>query len=78
MESQINDFYRIPDIAEYEDICLQTLRENCGVLEERVNDIMMGLSDYDRHIIESYIDMRNELEFETVKTALRWGKRHYK
>ena len=78
MDERIEDLYAIPNIAEYEDVHLLTLRENCGVLEERVNDIMMGLSDYDRHIIESYIDMRNELEFETVKTALRWGKRHYK
>lgn len=29
-------------------------------------------------IIEAYISTRNDLEVETVKTALRWKKKHYK
>lgn len=77
MEDRMIDFYRLPSISEYEEICLLTLRENCSCLEMQVLDILDNLPDHDRQVIESYIDMRNELEFETVKTALRWGKRHY-
>ncbi len=78
MDDRINDLYKLPNIAQYEDVHLLTLRENCAVLEEQVYDILSRMSDYDQIILKDYIDSRDELEFETVKTALRWGKRHYK
>lgn len=78
MDDRIIDLYKLPNISEYEDVHLQTLRENCAALEERVYDILTRVSDCDRQTIEAYIDMRNDLEFESVKTALRWGKRNYK
>ncbi len=78
MDEGIKDLYAIPNIAEYEDVCLQTLRENCIVLKERLRDMAERLSDNDRQIVGAYFDVRDELEFQTVKTALRWGKRHYK
>ncbi len=78
MDERIKDLYAIPNITKYEDVCLQTLRENCIVLEERLRNMAERLSDNDRQIIEAYLDVRDELEFETVKTALRWGKRNYK
>ena len=77
MEDRCANFYQIPNIAEYEDVCLQTLRENCLMLEERLRDILEKLSDDDRQVMESYLDLRNELEFQSLKTALRWGKQHY-
>ena len=76
-EDRCANFYQIPNIAEYEDVCLQTLRENCLMLEERLRDILEKLSDDDRQVMESYLDLRNELEFQSLKTALRWGKQHY-
>ena len=74
MDERLLDLYRLPNIADYEDVYLLTLRENCAVLEDQVRDVLSRVSDHDRYILQAYIDMRNELEFETVKTALRWGK----
>ena len=70
--------YTLPDIEKYEDIHLLTLSENCAVLEEQVLSLTQTLPDQYRLCIEEYIRMRNDLEFETIKTALRWGKAHYK
>lgn len=78
MEERVLDLYHLPDIKEYQDVCLLALRDECASMEQCVNDILYRLSDNDRTIIETYIEMRNELEFQTVKTALRWGKQHYK
>ena len=78
MEARIADLYQLPDITQYQDVDVLILRESCAVLEEKVQNIADCLSNHDRQIIEAYIDIRNELEFETVKTALRWGKNHYK
>ena len=74
----IKDIYRLPDISEHEDLKLQTLMENCSVLEARLYEIVERLPEYERQIFEAYLDMRNDLEVETVKAALRLGKRHYK
>lgn len=78
MENKISDLYRLPNIAEYEDIHLLTLSESCAVLEEQVYAIAQVLPERKRQVIEAYINARNDLEVETFKTALRWGKRHYK
>ena len=78
MEDRIIELYCIPNIEEYEDVHLMTLREHCIVLEEKLERIKDCMSYDDRQILESYIDMRNELEFQSIKTALRWGKQHYK
>ena len=77
MDGQITDLYKLPNIKEYEDIHLLTLSEHCAVLEGKVYAIANDLSDEKRYIIESYISTRNDLEVETVKVALRWGKKHY-
>ncbi len=78
MEDRIVDLYRVPNVEEYEDMHLMTLREQCLALEEKLEKVMEGMPLSDRQILESYLDMRNELEFQSVKVALRWGKRHYK
>lgn len=78
MEDRLVDLYSVPNIEQYEDIHLMTLREHCLALESKLEDIKMRMDDKDRQALESYIDMRNELEFQSIKTALRWGKLHYK
>ena len=78
MDGQITDLYRLPDIDKYEDVHLLTLSESCSTLEEKVYEIAKSLPDQKRRIIEAYISTRNDLEVETFKTALRWGKKHYK
>lgn len=78
MVDEIRDLYRLPNIGEYEDLDLLTLSEQCAVLEDQVYAIAKSMPAYKRGIIEEYIQTRNNLEVETFKTALRWGKRHYK
>ena len=77
MDGQVADLYHLPDIEQYTDLHLLALSENCSALEEQVYQIANALPDKQRQIIEAYISTRNDLEVETVKTALRWGKAHY-
>lgn len=78
MDGEITDLYKLPDIGRYENIHLLTLSETCSALEEQIYEIASSLPDKQRHIIEAYISTRNDLEVETFKTALRWGKVHYR
>lgn len=78
MDDALLDFYKLPHISDYEDIRLLDLSEQCAALEDRVRTIAASLPEQDRQIIEGYLLTRNDLELETFKTALRWGKQHYK
>lgn len=78
MNKSIMDFYHLPDITAYEDMHLLDLAEECAALEEQIAQILLRISDLDRQILTRYIDARNDLEVQSFKTALRWGKRHYK
>ncbi len=78
MDQEILEFYRLPNISECEDFSLLTLSENCAALEEKVLKMAKALSEEDYLLLEEYILMRNDLEVETFKVALRWGKRHLK
>ena len=78
MDPNLETLYQIPNIADYEETCLQTLRENCASLEYQLHELSERLPEHDRQIIEAYLDLRDELVFQSIKTALRWGKRHYK
>jgi len=78
MNEDIINLYKLPDINKYEDVHLLALSEQCATLEERVLTLIKTLPKQDRLMIEDYIQTRNDLEFETFKTALRWGKTHYK
>ena len=78
MDRSLGDLYRLPNIGEYADMNLLVLSERCAVLEEQVLAIVRALPEEKRYVIEAYIGIRDDLEVETVKTALRWGKQHYK
>ena len=78
VDVQVTDLYKLPNISQYADLDLLTLSENCATLEEQVYQIAKDLPDNKRQLIEAYINIRNDLEVETFKTALRWGKLHYK
>jgi hypothetical protein len=78
MDQRLEYLYQVPDISDFEDICLQTLRESSASLESQLRELIDRLPEHDRQIIEAYLDIRDELEFQTVKTALRYGKRHYR
>lgn len=74
MEERLKELYRIPEKVLPQDSYLQDLAEQCANLEARVLDMMENLSTHDRQVLESYLDMRDELEYQTVKTALRFSK----
>ena len=78
MDDRLKALYSVPDSADYADTCLQSLQESCLVLETQLREMTEELPEHNRHIIEAYLDIRDELEFETIKMALRWGKRNYK
>lgn len=78
MEKESRNLYKLPNIERYEDIDLLTLSETCYALEERVYQIIQTLPEQSRLVVEDYIRTRDDLELETFKTALRWGKKHYK
>jgi len=77
MDNGIMNLYQLPNIGKYEDVHLLSLWENCAAMEEQLEAVKDRMSDHDRQILECYLDMRNDLEYETFKTALRWGKKHY-
>ncbi len=78
MKESLQDFYGLPNIHKYEDVSLLALSEQCNAYEEKVRIIISRLPERDKEILEDYIDLRNDLEVETFKAALRWGKLHYK
>ena len=78
MDKEIINLYKLPNLEKYEDVDLLSLSETCAVLEEQVYNIIQTLPEQSRLVIEDYIRTRDDLEFETFKTALRWGKTHYK
>ena len=72
MNGKLRDLYEFPDGM---DPALMELTEYCAVLEERVLQLAQSLSEEDRAFLEAWIDVRDELEFQTVKKALRIGSR---
>ena len=50
MDNRISDLYKLPNIAEYEDIHLLTLSEHCAVLEEQVYALAKELPERKRQI----------------------------
>ena len=78
MEEQLKDLYLLPDIDKYEDVHLLTLSGECAVLEEKVYALASRLPENQRYTIEAYISLRNDLELETYKAAMRWAKKNLK
>ena len=74
MNDQLKDLYRIPPQSLPQDIYLMDMAEECAHMEERVKEMMQRLSASDRELLKSYLDIRDELEFQSVKIALRFSK----
>lgn len=74
MNKRLSDLYELPDLCGEQNLYLSELREHCDRLERQLLDISYDLPMELRMLIEGYIDLRNELEFESVKVALRFGK----
>lgn len=74
MLDNTKDLYAFPGASE-KDIYLQDLKMQCADLEERVLYIAENLSTEQRQIVETYISMRDEMEHQSIKTALRCGSK---
>ena len=72
MNGKLQDLYALPEGM---DPALMELREHCAVLEERVLQLAQSLPWEDRALLEAWIAARDELDFQTVKKALRVGSR---
>ncbi len=70
MDHRLQDLYDLPP----QDMYLLELAEQCGRLEARLLDMMEQLPVEQMAVIESYIEIRNELDFQSVKRALKFGK----
>ena len=75
MEIRLADLYPLADQELHGQIYLQDLSEQCANLEGKVIGIMDRLSSYDRQILETYIDLRNELEYQSVRIAIKLADR---
>lgn len=74
MDNRLFNLYRIPDSILPQDIYIQDLSEQCACLEHRIRDLIDNYPDEQRQLIERYIDIRDELEFQSVKLAIKLGK----
>ena len=71
MDSRLHDLYALPDLQLEQEIYLLDLSEQCAHLEERLRNWMATLPHDQQLLLESYIAVRDELEFQSVKRALR-------
>lgn len=74
MDDRILDLYKLSDREKSHEMYLMDMREQCAGMERRVFEILEKLSTEDRQIVEAYLDIRNELEFQSVKAALKFSK----
>ena len=74
MNKWLSDLYDLRELCGEQNVNLWELREHCDRIEQQLLDISYDLPMEQRMMIEGYIDLRNELEFESVKLALRFGK----
>ena len=74
MDERLADLYHIPEYVLPQDLYLVDLSEQCARMEERVRDIASRLPPKEKQIIEAFLDIRDELEFQSVKVAMQFGK----
>ena len=74
MDERLNDLYTVPERVVPQDIDLLDLSEQCARLEQQVRSIAQTLPAKQRQVIEAFLELRDELEFQSVKTAMRYGK----
>ncbi len=78
MDSRLQELYAISERVVEQDVYLLDLSEQCAAFEERVRNIALTLPENQRQTIEVYLDIRDELEFQSVKAAMQYGKQHLK
>lgn len=74
MDNRLQDLYHIPDHILPQDLYLLDLSEQCARLELRVRSIAQSLPPEQRQLLEDFLDLRDEMEFQSVKVAMQYGK----
>ena len=74
MDDRLHDLYTIPESVVPQDIYLLDLSEQSVRLEMQVRSIARTLPSKQRQTIEAFLDARDELEFQSVKIAMQYGK----
>ena len=75
MDNRLSNLYQLPDPYGKQNLYLMELRAQCAQLEDALLDATEGLPDHVQMLIQGYIAARDELEFQSVKAALRFGKK---
>ncbi len=73
MKDRLQDLYDLPP----KDLYLLDLVDQRACLEAQVLEIAEELPMEKKAILEAYIEVQNELEFQSVKRALKFGKHNY-
>lgn len=72
MDDRLADLFQIPEDIMPRQLYIEELRFQCGRLEQEI--LSMDLPPEVVFILESYISVRDELEFQLVKRALRFAQ----
>lgn len=75
MVKRMESLYEFADFSQMRDLALLELSEHCAILENQIADYLETIPEEERYLLESYLEVRDELEFYHVKTALQAGKR---
>ena len=75
MDKRLSNLYTLPDQNGEQSLYLLELRDHCSRLEYELPEAAEGLPAHLRLLIEGYIEIRDELEFQSVKAALGFGKK---
>lgn len=75
MTEHLDGLYHLQEPLSEQELYLQDLAEQCAVLEEQVRQMAENMPVQKRHLIEDYIAMRDDLEVQSVRKAIRFGKR---
>ena len=75
MDRRLSDLYTLADPQEQQDLYLLELRDHCARLENQLLEAAEQQSFEWQMMIEGYIAVRDELDFQSVKAALRFAKK---
>ncbi len=68
-------FCPLSGAEERQSLHLQELGYQCATLEEELLSVAESLPATQRAVIEEYIALRNMLEVESIRAAIRFGER---
>ena len=75
MDRRLSDLYTLADPQEQQDLYLLELRDHCARLEYQLLEAAEQQSFEWQMMIEGYIAVRDELDFQSVRAALRFAKK---